>query len=220
MTKHIVVVSGNLGTGKTALVQRVGACLNWHTVSESVLDNPYLADFYADKRTWSFHLQVYFLGHRAKQYTEAAAKRESAIIDRSIYEDAKVFAWALRHLGNITDRDYKCYLQVYDMIVRSLTPPDLLVYVKAPLKVLVERIKKRGLGFDYRGITEDYLALIDSFYEKWVQTFDLCPILTVDTKDLDYVSDAGCLDMVIRRILDKLAEKGKDDPLLHKYGKG
>ncbi|MCL0029711.1 deoxynucleoside kinase [Dehalococcoidia bacterium] len=207
MTKHLVVVAGNLGTGKTALVEQVGECLNWHIVYESVIDNPYLADFYANMSTWAFHLQVYFLGHRAKQHLQAAAMRQSAIMDRSIYEDANVFARALHHLGHITERDYSSYLQVFDVVVRSLPPPDLLIYLKAPLRVLVQRIQMRGLEFDYRGITEEYLALIDSFYEEWIQVFDICPVLTIDTENSDYVNDTGCLEIIVGNILRMVAKE-------------
>jgi len=207
MTKHLVVVAGNIGAGKTALVERVGAGLKWHVAYESVIDNPYLADFYADMCTWAFHLQIYFLGHRAKQHLEVAAMPRSAIMDRSIYEDANVFARALHHLGNITERDYATYLQVFDSVVRTLPPPDLLVHLRAPVPVLLQRIQKRGLGFDYSGITEEYLALIDSFYEKWIQVFDLCPVLTISTEDYNYVDNPKHLDIVIERITHELTEK-------------
>lgn len=207
MVKHLVVVTGNLGTGKTTLVERISARFNWHTVYESVIDNPYLADFYADMRTWSFYLQIYFLGHRAKQHLEAAGMCQSVIMDRSIYEDAKVFAKALHYLGNITDRDYAAYRQIFDVVVRTLPHPDLLIYLKAPPKVLIRRIQKRGLEFDYRGITEGYLALIDSYYEKWIQAFDLCPILAINTEKLDYINDVKCLEVIIKNVSHMLEKE-------------
>ncbi len=206
MTRHIVVVAGNLGTGKTALVERVGRCLDWHVVYESVIDNPYLTDFYTDMTTWSFHLQIFFLGHRARQHLKVARMHRPAILDRSIYEDARVFAKALHHLGNITERDYVTYLQVFDVVVSALPPPDLLIYLRAPVGVLFKRIQERGLEFDYRGITEEYLALLDSFYEAWMQDFDLCPVLSINTENCDYVNDTQCLEVVTNRILQKLGK--------------
>jgi len=207
MDRQLVVVSGNLGTGKTTLVQRVGQNLNWHTVYESVEDNPYLEDFYGDMRTWSFHLQIYFLGHRAKQQLEVAAANNSVIMDRSIYEDANVFAKALHSLGNITDRDYENYLRVFNLVVGALPPPDLLIYLKAPIEALIQRMHNRGLGFDYKGISAEYLELIDHFYEEWIPTFDLCPVITINTNGFDYVNDEGSLEIIIKRILLSLQEK-------------
>ena len=207
MDRQLVVVSGNLGTGKTTLIQRVGQNLNWHTVYESVEDNPYLEDFYGDMRTWSFHLQIYFLGHRAKQQLEVVAANNSVIMDRSIYEDANVFARALHSLGNITDRDYENYLRVFNLVVGVLPPPDLLIYLKSPIEVLIQRMHNRGLGFDYEGIGAEYLTLIDSFYEEWISTFDLCPVITINTNDFDYVNDEGSLEIIIERILLSFQDK-------------
>jgi deoxyadenosine/deoxycytidine kinase len=109
MTKHLVLVAGNIGAGKTSLAERLGEQLDWHTAYESVDNNPYLRDFYADMPAWSFHLQVFFLGHRAEQHAALAALPQSAIIDRSIYEDAHIFARALHTMGNMTERDYQAY---------------------------------------------------------------------------------------------------------------
>ena len=117
MTKRLVLVAGNIASGKTSLTERLGSRLGWHTAFESVADNPYLADFYADMAQWSFHLQVFFLGHRADQHLELARGPESAIADRSIYEDAHIFARALYHLGNLSERDYQSYRAVFDQVV-------------------------------------------------------------------------------------------------------
>ena len=186
MVKRTVVVAGNIGAGKTSLTERLGARLGWQTAFESVADNPYLPDFYADMRSWSFHLQVFFLGHRAQQYLELAALPQSAILDRSIYEDAYIFARALHHLGNLSERDYFAYRKVFDLVVSKLPPPDLLIYLKAPVTVLVERIRRRARSIE-SGITPDYLALLESFYDDWMHTFDVCPVLTIRTDDLDFV---------------------------------
>ena len=206
MTKHFILVAGNIGSGKTSLTERLGAKLGWRTAFESVSDNPYLAEFYADMHQWSFHLQVFFLGHRAQQHLALATCAESAIADRSIYEDAYIFARALHHLGNLNERDYQSYCTVFNLVIAGLPRPDLLLYLKAPVEVLVDRIRKRGRGME-SGISAEYLALLDSFYEDWIQIFDLCPVLTIRTDDLDYVNKPRHLDIVVERIQDKLAGK-------------
>lgn len=203
MAKHLVLVAGNIGAGKTTLTERVGARLGWWTGYESVADNPYLSDFYGDMRSWSFHLQIFFLGHRADQYLTAARDARSAILDRSIYEDARIFARALHHMGNLNERDYLAYRKLFDLVVDGLPRPDLLIYLKAPVSVLMERIRRRARNME-TGITADYLSLLDSFYTEWLNSFDLCPVLTIHTDDLDYVNYPSHLDTVARRIQDKL----------------
>ncbi len=206
MTKKLVVVAGNIGVGKTSLTERIGARLGWATGYESVSDNPYLPDFYADMKSWAFHLQVYFLGHRAEQYLDIAKEPGSAILDRSIYEDAYIFARALNHMGNMSERDYFSYRRLFDLVVNGLPAPNLLIYLKAPVDVLMERIHKRARGME-TGIDADYLALLDSFYDDWLKSFDLCPVLTIRTDNMDYVHKPRALETVTQRITDKLAGK-------------
>jgi deoxyadenosine/deoxycytidine kinase len=206
MVKRLVIVAGNIGAGKTSLTERIGARLGWLTAFESVVDNPYLADFYADMRSWSFHLQVFFLGHRVRQYLEQVALPQSVILDRTIYEDAFIFARALHHLGNLSERDYLSYRRVFDLLVAQLPPPDLLIYLNAPVPVLIERIKRRARNIE-SGITAEYLSLLEKFYDDWMETFDLCPVLTIRTDDLDFVHQSHHLDIVVQRIQDKLAGK-------------
>ena len=206
MAKRLILVAGNIGAGKTSLTERLGERLGWRTAFESVADNPYLPDFYADMRKWSFHLQVFFLGHRAKQHLELANDPRSAIIDRSIYEDAFIFARALNHMGNLNERDYNAYRQLFDMVVRTLPVPALLVYLKAPVPVLMERIRARARNIE-TGISSDYLSLLDSFYDDWLRSFDLCPVLTLRTDDLDFVHHSKHLDTVVQRIQEKLSGK-------------
>jgi deoxyadenosine/deoxycytidine kinase len=206
MTKQIVVVAGNIGAGKTSLTERIGARLGWRTSYESVADNPYLADFYSDMRAWSFHLQIFFLGHRAEQYLEAGRDMRSAILDRSIYEDFHIFARALHHMGDLSERDYLAYRRLFELTVDSLPRPNLLVYLKAPVNVLIERIRRRARNME-TGISPEYLTLLDTFYNEWLGAFDLCPVLTIRTDDLDYVHQPNHLDTVIDRIQNKLAGK-------------
>ncbi|MFQ5436080.1 MAG: deoxynucleoside kinase [Anaerolineae bacterium] len=206
MTKNLVLVAGNIGSGKTSLTERIGARLGWRTSYESVADNPYLPDFYGNMERWSFHLQIYFLGHRADQHLELVNHPISAIADRSIYEDAHIFARALLHMNNLNERDYLTYRRVFDRIVAGLPKPDLLLYLRAPVPVLMERINQRGREME-SGISADYLSLLESFYDEWMATFDLCPALTIRTNDLDFVHKPDHLDIVVNWIQDKLAGK-------------
>jgi deoxyadenosine/deoxycytidine kinase len=210
MSKRLVVVAGNIGVGKTSLTERIGARLGWRTDFESVADNPYLPDFYADMRAWSFHLQIYFLGHRADQYLEAVHDPRPAILDRSIYEDAYIFSRALHHMGNLAERDYLAYRKLFDLVVGSLPSPNLLIYLKCPVGVLTERIRKRARNME-TGISADYLSLLESFYDEWLRTFDLCPVLTIHTDDLDFVHQPGALEVVVERIQERLGGKEELD---------
>ncbi len=215
MVKRLILVAGNIGSGKTSLTERIGERLGWRTAYESVADNPYLPDFYADMRAWSFHLQVFFLGHRAQQHLELAEDPRSAIIDRSIFEDAYIFARALNHMGNLSELDYQTYKRVFDLVVRNLPPPSLLVYLRAPVPVLLERIHRRARNIE-TGISPEYLNLLESYYDDWIRSFDQCPVLTLRTDDLDFVHRKKHLDTVVERIQDRLA--GKEEVVFSQNG--
>ncbi|MGD8760577.1 MAG: deoxynucleoside kinase [Anaerolineales bacterium] len=206
MAKHFVLVAGNIATGKTSLTERIGERLGWQTAYESVIDNPYLADFYGDMHAWAFHLQVFFLGDRAEQHRVLAVSPNSAIIDRSIYEDAEIFSRAAVKLGTMSQRDYDAYRRVYDLVVSNLPFPDLLLYLRAPVEVLMDRIKARAREAE-KGITPEYLELLDSFYLRWLTKFDVCPVLTIRTDDLDFVHRPPHLEIVVDRIHEKLTGK-------------
>jgi deoxyadenosine/deoxycytidine kinase len=208
MTKRTVIVAGNIGAGKTSLAERLSERMGWRCAFESVTDNPYLADFYGNMRAWAFHLQIFFLGHRATQYLKLANDPQSVIFDRTIYEDECIFARALYHMGNVEERDYLSYRRVFDLITSQLPPPDLLIYLKAPVPILMKRIQSRARSIE-TGITEEYLSLLESFYEDWLNTFDVCPVLTIRSDDLDFVHKPQHLDIVVQRIQDRLA--GKED---------
>ena len=208
LTKNFVLVAGNIGAGKTSLTERIGERLGWQTGYESVSDNPYLADFYENMGKWAFHLQVFFIGHRAEQHLALYQSPQSTISDRSIFEDAHIFARALNHMGAFPERDYNAYRQTFDLVVNNLPKPDLLLYLKCPVPVLMERIHQRGREME-SGITADYLSLLDSFYEEWLTNFDLCPVLVIPSENLDFVNKPKHLDIVIERLQNRLA--GKED---------
>ena len=204
MAKRLILLAGNIGVGKTSLTERIGERLGWVTAYESVADNPYLPDFYREMKSWSFHLQIYFLGHRAEQHIYLAKLTESAILDRSIYEDAHIFARALHHMSNLRDRDYLAYLRLYHLIVENLPKPDLLIHLQAPVPILLERIRRRARSIE-SSIDEAYLSLLERFYEEWIQGFELCPVLTIRSDDLDFVHRPEHLDIVVQRIKDRLS---------------
>ncbi|MCK4800485.1 MAG: deoxynucleoside kinase [Anaerolineales bacterium] len=206
MTGKLVLVAGNIGTGKTSLTERLGDRLGWRAAFESVIDNPYLSDFYQDMGAWSFHLQIYFLGHRAQQYLELVRDSRSAIADRSIYEDVKIFARALFHQGSLSERDFMSYRRVFHQIANHLPEPDLLIYLVAPPEILLKRIEERGRKME-SGITLEYLSLLDSFYDDWMETFDLCPVLKIRSDNLDFVHKKGHLDIVADLVQEKLTGK-------------
>jgi deoxyadenosine/deoxycytidine kinase len=206
MAKRFVLVAGNIGVGKTSLTERLAARLGWEAAYESVADNPFLADFYQDMRSWSFHLQIFFLGHRAEQHRRLACSAVSAICDRSIYEDAHIFARALYQLGNMTERDYMAYRRLYQIVVDQLPRPDLLIYLEASVETLLGRIRGRDRSME-SGITADYLQLLNGFYVDWLTSFDLCPVLTVPADRLDFVRHPRHLETIVDRIQQKLAGK-------------
>ncbi|QYK50093.1 MAG: deoxynucleoside kinase [Anaerolineales bacterium] len=206
--KHLVLVAGNIGAGKTSLVTQLGDRLGWRTGFETVETNPYLGKFYADMRSWAFHLQVFLLAQRSQLHLEAYRDPSSAILDRSIYEDYYIFARALHSLGNLSPEDLETYSRVYELVIASLPQPDLLIMLKAPVPALLGRIQARGREME-AGITAEYLGLLDGYYDEWLRSFDLCPVLTISSGDLDYVNDEAHLDIVIKTIEDKLS--GRDE---------
>ena len=204
MPKRLILLAGNIGAGKTSLTKRIADKLGWISDFESVADNPYLSDFYQDMKAWSFHLQVYFLGNRAEQHIYLAELPESAILDRSIYEDAHIFARALHHMGNLPERDYHAYLRLYNLVVKNLPKPDLLIHLQAPVPILLQRIRLRARSIE-TGIDEAYLSLLERFYIEWLDGFDLCPVLTIRSDDLDFVHQSDHLDIVVQRINERLS---------------
>jgi deoxyadenosine/deoxycytidine kinase len=206
MTKRIVIVAGNIGAGKTSLTERLSDRMGWHCAFESVADNPYLADFYNNMREWSFHLQIFFLGHRAEQYRKLVQEAQSVIFDRTIFEDFYIFARALHHMGNLDERDYLSYQRVFNLVTSQLPSPDLLIYLNAPVPVLMKRIQSRARSIE-TGITSEYLSLLERFYDDWLKIYDVCPVLTIRSDDLDFVHKPQHLDIVVQRIQDRLAGK-------------
>jgi deoxyadenosine/deoxycytidine kinase len=204
--KKFIAVAGNIGVGKSTLVSLLCQKLDWEPFYEPVTENPYLADFYRDMRAWAFHSQIFFLTHRLRIHNQLLKHPGSAIQDRSVYEDAEVFARNLNDQGLISERDYSSYRELYQVLVDFLPPPDLVVYLRASADTLIYRIRNRGRDYE-RQITHEYLLQLNKIYEEWIAHFSLCPVLTVPADDLDYVSHSGHLDLIVQKIEDKLMGK-------------
>ncbi len=204
--KKFVAVAGNIGVGKSTLVMLLCQRLDWQPFYEPVGENPYLADFYADMRAWSFHSQIFFLTRRLRIHRELLDHPTSVIQDRSVYEDAEVFAQNLYLQGLMGERDYHSYRELYVVLSEFLPPPDLVVYLRASVPTLSARIAQRGRDYE-RQITPDYLNQLNSLYEEWIANFSLCPVLTVPADDLDYVAHPGHLRLIASKVNEKLTGK-------------
>jgi deoxyadenosine/deoxycytidine kinase len=204
--KKFVAVAGNIGVGKSTLVSLLAERLGWQPFFEPVAENPYLEDFYKNMRAWAFHSQIFFLTRRLRAHRQLIEHPTSAIQDRSVYEDAEVFACNLYRQGLFDERDYRSYQELYRVLTEFLPPPDLVVYLRASADTLMERIHSRGRSYE-RQITAEYLEQLNELYEAWIGRFNLCPILTIPADDLDYVAHAGHLDLVASKIQEKLTGK-------------
>jgi deoxyadenosine/deoxycytidine kinase len=206
--KRFVAVAGNIGVGKSTLVDLLSQRLGWAPFYEPVGENPYLVDFYADMTAWAFQSQIFFLTRRLSAHRALLDHPTSAIQDRSVYEDAEVFAYNLFLQGNMAERDYQSYRELDLVLAQFLPPPDLVVYLRASVDTLIERIVLRGREYE-RQIEPEYLHRLNDLYETWIETFTLCPVLTVPSDDLDYVAHDSHLILIVEKIMEKIA--GKDE---------
>jgi deoxyadenosine/deoxycytidine kinase len=206
--KKFIAIAGNIGVGKSTLVELLCQRLGWQPFYEPVAQNPYLADFYQDMKTWGFHSQVFFLTHRLRIHAQLISHAGSVIQDRSVYEDAEVFARNLYLQSSISQRDYDTYQSLYHVLSDFLPPPDLVIYLRASVMTLQNRISIRDRDYE-KGIRNEYLHQLNRLYEDWINNFTLCPVLTVPADSLDYVAHPFHLDLVVRKIQEKLT--GKDE---------
>jgi deoxyadenosine/deoxycytidine kinase len=194
----MIIVAGNIGAGKTTLGRLIAQRLGAELFCEEVDNNPYLEDYYADLEKFAFHVQVFFLGSRLRQHIEAS-KQKQAIIDRSVYEDRFIFARLLRRRGLMSKRDFGSYISLFKVTAEVLPPPDLMIYLYAPANVLLDRIGQRGRKYE-QGITLDYLMDLEQLYISWGASFDLCPVIKLDSSAVDFVNDPAALDNIVARV--------------------
>jgi deoxyadenosine/deoxycytidine kinase len=203
MTQQIIAVAGNIGVGKSSLSALLAARLGWQLMPEPVEQNPYLADFYADMRRWGFHSQLFFLAQRLHAYHTTTGGQQSLIQDRSLYEDAEIFAETIYRQGAISERDWQTYCTLYRTIAALMPPPDLVVYLRASLPTLQKRIAQRGRAFE-QSIDPDYLARLNARYDEWAAAFDHCPLLVIATDPIDFVASSDDLMLVAAQITGAL----------------
>jgi deoxyadenosine/deoxycytidine kinase len=201
--KRFVAIAGNIGVGKSTLATLLSEQLEWEPFLEAVDDNPYLADFYGDMRRWSFHSQIYFLSRRLRHHWQLLQRANSVIQDRTVYEDAEIFARNLHHQRMMDERDYRSYWELYQVVTTVLPPPDLIVYLRASVDTCQERIRLRGRSYE-QDIEPAYLAQLNKLYEEWIDHFSLCPVLTVPSDDLDFVLNIKHLELITDKILERL----------------
>ena len=199
-----IAITGNIGAGKTTLAQLLAQHYNWDVLYEAVEGNPYLSDFYGDMARWSFHLQIYFLNSRFEQVQKIRASGKSIIQDRTIYEDAYIFAKNLYDTGKMIPRDYETYQSLFDNMVGLVRPPDLMIYLRAELPKLTGQIQKRGRDFE-QSISPDYLQSLNVLYEEFARNYSVGDLLIIDVNNLDYASRPDDLQHVIALIDTKLA---------------
>jgi len=201
-----IVVAGNIGAGKSTLVQILSERLGFKPFFEPVNDNPYLEDFYRNMEAWSFHSQLYFLTRRLRIHKQLLDADGSVVQDRSVYEDAEVFARNLYLQEDMSTRDYGVYQDLYRILIDLLPPPNLVVYLRTSVDTLLERINTRGRGFE-AGISRSYLERLNILYEEWIASFAQCPVLIIPSDNLNLVSSSAHISQVVQLVKERLMGK-------------
>jgi len=194
-----MVLAGNIGAGKTTVSRLLSRRLGWRSYFERVDDNPFLADFYGDMERWAFSLQLYFLTHRLEDHRLIEERRESAIQDRSIHEDALIFARNLHEMDKMGAGEWATYLKLYEQVLALLRPPDLVVYLRRDLDGLLSNIRQRGRDYE-SSIPVDYLARLNRYYEEWIDSRPSERVLIVDADALDFLEGDADLEILVARI--------------------
>ncbi len=199
-----IAIAGNIGSGKTSLTEILAKRTGARAYYEDS-DNPYIGDFYEDMNRWSFNLQIYFLGKRIREAVTILAEGADLIQDRTIYEDAYIFASNLHELGLISSRDFDTYMKIFDLATGLIHAPHLLIYLKASVPTLVKQIKKRGRAYE-AGIQEDYLEQLNQKYEEWINDIYQGEVMTIDVDQVNFIEDPSLLDGVVARIAELKAQ--------------
>ena len=198
-----IAIAGNIGAGKTTLTKSLGKHYKYDIELEDVVDNPYLDDFYNQMERWSFNLQIYFLNSRFRQLRDIISNGRSVVQDRTIYEDANIFAPNLHAMGLMTNRDYKNYKSLFDLMEGTVQSPDLLIYLRSSIPNLVSQIHKRGREYE-NSISIEYLSRLNERYEAWIHKYDKGELLVIDIDDIDFVESKDDLQKIIGLIDQKI----------------
>lgn len=202
-----IAIAGNIGSGKTSLSEILARECN-ATILEENTDNPYLYDFYDDMSRWSFNLQIYFLGSRIRQACDVLKIEGDIVQDRTVYEDAHIFAANLHEMGLLTTRDFGAYMEIFGITQHLIPQPDLLIYLKASVPTLISQIQKRGRAYEM-SIQEDYLARLNEKYDNWINNIYRGRVITLDIDKADFILDPSVADGLVRRIAEVKAEVGR-----------
>jgi len=194
-----VAVAGNIGAGKSSLTRLLAEAFGWKPFYEANAENPYLEDFYQDMQGWSFHSQVFFLGKRLEHHRQLVDHPGSAVQDRTVYEDAEIFACNLYKQGKMSERDYDAYHSLYMAVSAFLPPPDLVVYLRASTSTLLRHIAKRGRDFE-QDIDPAYVEQLNTLYNRWIEDWSASPVLEVDLDRRDFVANEDDLHWILRRV--------------------
>lgn len=194
-----LAIAGNIGSGKTTLTRLLAKQMKWQPYYESVDDNPYLDSFYDDMKRWSFNLQVYFLNSRFRQVVEIRESKKTIIQDRTIYEDAYIFAPNLHQMNLMTTRDFDNYISLFELMSSFIDAPDLLIYLRGSVSTLVSQIASRGRDYE-ESIRIDYLKKLNERYEEWISSYDLGKLLIIDVDNVDFANNPEDLGMIIEKI--------------------
>jgi deoxyadenosine/deoxycytidine kinase len=204
--KKYIVIAGNIGAGKSSLVRLLADRLGFRPYYEPVAENPFLEDFYKDMERWAFHSQVFFLSYRVASHRALTGDPHSVVQDRSLYEDAEVFARNLHERGSMSERDWRAYSDLYRTLAGLLPPPDLVIYIRASVATLKDRIAKRGRGFE-SAMPDEYLESLGSLYDSWIESFALSPVLVVPGDRLDFVAESRDLEAIVATVEDRLRDR-------------
>lgn len=205
--RHHVTIAGNIGVGKSTLVGILAEEFGWQPYYELVADHPYINDYYADHERWGFHSQIWFLSQRYEQHQEIADTPVSVCQDRSIYEDYEVFVKGLLEQGIFSNRDFRTYRRLFQSLTRSIAPPTLLIYLHASVPTLIERIEGRSRSYE-NAIPASYLEQLNRRYDEWLRRFELCPVLSIETEQLDFAHDVEARRSVVELIDQYMGMRG------------
>lgn len=203
---HFIAIAGNIGAGKSTLTRMLGETFGWQPFFEANAENPYLADFYADMPRWSFQSQIFFLSKRLEHHRQLVEFPGSVVQDRTVYEDAEIFARNLHEQGTLNQRDWETYCRLYHAVSAFLPPPDLVIYLRAEVDVLLRHIEQRGRVFE-RQIAPDYVTRLNNLYHNWIEDWTACPVLVVPMDSVDFEHHSAQYDQIVAQVRETLGAR-------------